>query len=255
MFKDLSNQKFNRLKVLYRVENDKHGKARWACVCDCGQNVIVIGSALIRGNTKSCGCLFKEVISSQKGRKVSTSVCRTQYGLDFITLKPIYIYKILNKINGKIYVGQTSRSLKIRWEEHWYKSKFYSEKPKPLYCAFRKYGIENFSISELGTANTQRWANYLEETWIKILDTTNKSKGYNLTANGRIYFSEEICLKISRALKGRVSPTKGKKLSEETKKKLSAAHTGKIVSKETREKLSQSKLGDKNPNWNPLLHA
>lgn len=46
--------------MLYRVENSRHGKARWRCRCDCGNEVDVISSCLKSGRTLSCGCLQKE---------------------------------------------------------------------------------------------------------------------------------------------------------------------------------------------------
>ncbi len=54
---------FGRLKVLERAENDKHGKARWLCLCGCGNQKIICSNNLIRGDTKSCGCLHKEIIT------------------------------------------------------------------------------------------------------------------------------------------------------------------------------------------------
>ena len=57
--KDITNQKFNRLKVLYR-NGSKGGKAVWHCICDCGNECDVIGQYLRNGHTKSCGCYQKE---------------------------------------------------------------------------------------------------------------------------------------------------------------------------------------------------
>lgn len=62
---DLTGQRFNRLTVLKRVENSRNGKSQWLCKCDCGNEVIVIGSHLKSGNTKSCGCLDKELIAKR----------------------------------------------------------------------------------------------------------------------------------------------------------------------------------------------
>ena len=58
-FIDLTGQKFGRLTVIKRAENDKWGQAQWLCECDCGSNkeVIVRGGALKSGGTQSCGCL------------------------------------------------------------------------------------------------------------------------------------------------------------------------------------------------------
>lgn len=58
--KDLMGQKFGRLTVLERVGSNIHGKALWKCKCDCGNYITVVGSSLLQGLTKSCGCLQKE---------------------------------------------------------------------------------------------------------------------------------------------------------------------------------------------------
>ena len=63
-FIDLTGQKFGRLTVLSRAEGrvEPSGKkrTRWACRCDCGNTCVVLGEALTRGATMSCGCLQKE---------------------------------------------------------------------------------------------------------------------------------------------------------------------------------------------------
>lgn len=57
---DLKGQRFGRLIVMDRVENNKFGKSQWLCRCDCGKNVIVNAGGLKSGNTKSCGCLKRD---------------------------------------------------------------------------------------------------------------------------------------------------------------------------------------------------
>ena len=65
---DLTGEKFGRLIVIKRnYPNGKYGHLKWLCKCDCGEERIVWGNNLIRGNTKSCGCLYKE--TSPKNRK------------------------------------------------------------------------------------------------------------------------------------------------------------------------------------------
>ena len=62
---DLIGQRFERLFVLERVEDEvdkksgKH-KTRWLCQCDCGNKKIIRGASLTSGRIKSCGCLHKE---------------------------------------------------------------------------------------------------------------------------------------------------------------------------------------------------
>lgn len=56
-FKDETGNKYGRLTVLERAENNKYGKAQWLCKCDCGSLHVVLGSSLRNGSTKSCGCI------------------------------------------------------------------------------------------------------------------------------------------------------------------------------------------------------
>lgn len=61
--KNLTGKKYNRLSVLELSESRDYGgskKRMWLCKCDCGNIFKVNTSAIIRGNTKSCGCLRDE---------------------------------------------------------------------------------------------------------------------------------------------------------------------------------------------------
>lgn len=60
-FKDLTGQKFGKLTVISFSHKDKNNRACWLCKCDCGnpEMIIVKGSYLSNGSTKSCGCLRK----------------------------------------------------------------------------------------------------------------------------------------------------------------------------------------------------
>lgn len=60
-----------------------------------------------------------------------------------------YIYKIINQVNGKIYVGQTRKTIDQRMNEHITASFSNSEKKDYnflLHKAIRKYGSSNFTI-------------------------------------------------------------------------------------------------------------
>ena len=92
------------------------------------------------------------------------------------------IYKITNKINNKIYIEKTCRSITIRWQEHCSKAnqkdKFY------FHNAISKYGKENFIVEEIERTNDENEINFLEQKWIKFYNSNNKNKGYNLTNGG-----------------------------------------------------------------------
>ena len=63
--KDLSNQKFGKLTALKTEKSEKNNRI-WLCQCECGKLVEVRANSLLSGNTKSCGCLKKEV-NAEKG--------------------------------------------------------------------------------------------------------------------------------------------------------------------------------------------
>lgn len=58
---NLTGMRVGWLTVVERVENDKHGQARWLCQCACGKRTVVLGASLRRGVTRSCGCLNREL--------------------------------------------------------------------------------------------------------------------------------------------------------------------------------------------------
>lgn len=91
-----------------------------------------------------------------------------------------FVYKITNKINGKIYIGQTIRSIRIRWNEHC-KDKYHCKK---LVKAISKYGKNNFKVDQIDKANSIEELNEKEIFWISVYKTTNRNIGYNIEIGG-----------------------------------------------------------------------
>ena len=62
---DLTNKKFGRLTVIEKdiEESKKQKRSYWRCQCECGNIKTIRGTSLTCGDTKSCGCLFKEISS------------------------------------------------------------------------------------------------------------------------------------------------------------------------------------------------
>lgn len=58
---DLTGQKFGRLLVVEESAIRSGGHLHWLCECECGKRIVVLGYNLKNGNTKSCGCLRKEL--------------------------------------------------------------------------------------------------------------------------------------------------------------------------------------------------
>lgn len=64
--KDLSGEKFNKLRVVELSHRDKSGKIHWTCLCDCGNITAVYGGHLKSERTKSCGCIKVELLQNTK---------------------------------------------------------------------------------------------------------------------------------------------------------------------------------------------
>lgn len=96
-------------------------------------------------------------------------------------MKKIGIYKITNKINNKVYIGQ-SKNISRRWREHkrHYKNKNNSS---VLYKAIRKYGLENFLFEIIELCDESK-LDELEIKYIANYKSNNKNYGYNLTEGG-----------------------------------------------------------------------
>lgn len=144
----------------------------------------------------------------------------------------MFIYKITNKVNGKIYIGLTSNTIKSRFSCHIRDSK---TAKKGIDAAIRKYGKENFIVEEIDTAHTIEELNSKEQYWIAFYNSTNNKIGYNQTLGGGgstgYHHDEETKYKCGNSFRGKhriVSKERaeyqrmimtGKKYSEETKQK------------------------------------
>lgn len=60
-FKDLTGQKFGKLTAIKRISPVGTKKVKWLCKCDCGNMVEVYSTYLLTGQTRSCGCLKREL--------------------------------------------------------------------------------------------------------------------------------------------------------------------------------------------------
>lgn len=93
-----------------------------------------------------------------------------------------YIYKVTNTVNGKMYIGQTKRTIDLRWKQHIYNS--FKDSPfdkGPFHLAIKKYGAEAFVVEEVEKCKNED-LNKRETFWIKHFDTFHN--GYNITTGG-----------------------------------------------------------------------
>lgn len=94
------------------------------------------------------------------------------------------IYKITNKINNKIYIGETTRNLNVRWNEHKHEALSNGHGYNyHIHNAMRKYGIDNFNIEIIDNCpDEERFK--LETKYIKEYNSTNPDIGYNTVVEG-----------------------------------------------------------------------
>lgn len=92
-----------------------------------------------------------------------------------------YIYLIENKINGKKYIGQTTRTIEERWKEHCKDSLKKRLEKRPLYNAINKYGSENFILCLVEEVE-ESLLSEREIYWINYYNTYKE--GYNATLGG-----------------------------------------------------------------------
>lgn len=147
------------------------------------------------------------------------------------------VYIHTNKINGKMYVGQTIHGDKP--EKRWGKDGVGYKMSPRFWSAICSYGWDNFKHEIIAYNLTIEESNHLEELLIAQLDTTNLDNGYNLKSGGENnVFSDESRKKMS-------DKHKGMTYSDETKRKLSEMRKGRVFSDEHKKKISEALKGIK----------
>ncbi len=107
-------------------------------------------------------------------------------------MKKHIIYRIINLINRKIYIGKTSMLLRKRWATHkahgkYWERYFPNKKPTYLYRAMGKYGVQNFEIRQIDEAKNYNHNKFLESFYIKYYNSHDPKYGYNLVIDGEKY--------------------------------------------------------------------
>ena len=126
----------------------------------------------------------------------------------------MWIYKITNIQNNKIYIGQTIRPIKDRFHRH-INDAMNNVLDTHFARAIRKYGKDNFIIEEIDIAQTQDELNKKEQYWIQYYNSVEE--GYNET--------------------DAISKSGGNTYQSKTEEEMETI----------KEKIRQTKLGAKNP--------
>ena len=172
----------------------------------------------------------------------------------------IGIYRIVNQLDGKCYIGQ-SDCMEKRFKNHkvaWRKNKSTS----PLYYAVQKDGIENFSFEVLEECDVDE-LDEREAFYICKFNSTNPQFGYNRRNGGGCADSEtrtkrkerlsasktgkQIAPPSKETLERRSATLKGMPKSDEWRGKMSEIMKGREITPEWREKISNSLKGNTIP--------
>lgn len=163
--------------------------------------------------------------------------------------KKYCVYQHTNKINGKVYIGQTCKPPKKRWNNGaGYK------RCTLFYHAIQKYGWDNFEHEILLENLTLKEANEEESKFIKYFKSNNPKYGYNIREGGsNSPLSQETKNKLSEIQKKRnfkISPEQRQAMIEGIRK--SPNMSGHKTSEETKEKLRKAMIGRTPTNFNDL---
>lgn len=162
------------------------------------------------------------------------------------------IYKVVNTVNNKVYIGQTARRFSVRQSEHLRQAQNRHRSCAYFHAAILKYGAENFKWEVVFETEDLQALDVKEIELIALYEAYGP-KGYNLCEGGssnRGYeHSEEVIEKRRNFRHSEESKEKmrqnnlGKIVSDATKEKLREANLGKTLSEETRAKISSSGKG------------
>lgn len=148
-----------------------------------------------------------------------TKIVNEQESLNTTTQIKSGIYKIVNKIDGKYYVG-SSKSIKKRWIEHKRRLINNDHHNDHLQNTFNKHGFDIFDFMIIESVDIKNLKD-IEQKYLDIAKT-EQDKCYNLnfeSTGGDL--SEYSKIKISNALKGR-------RLSQQTRDKISNSKGGSV---------------------------
>ena len=120
------------------------------------------------------------------------------------------VYLIVNRIDGKSYIGKTGKSLDRRWNEH---VRSINSSPKTrhgrnyFHRALRKYGVDQFDRCILADGLDVDGVNAMEIYYIALFNSNDPEFGYNCTIGGDGMIPNDVIReKIRRNRLGVVRP-------------------------------------------------
>lgn len=180
---DITGKKFNLLTAIERVENSSNGRARWKCLCDCGNITYVTAANLKNGAVKSCGCL-----RHRAGKNRTHGMSKSRLYLEWAGIKSRCFYSGAKKY--KYYGG---RGIKVC--DEWAKS----------FETFKDWALKNGYNDSLTIERIDVNGDYCPENckWITRKEQSNNTRrNVVITYNGKtqtlLEWVEELGLDYKR---------------------------------------------------------
>lgn len=155
-FKDISGNVYDRLTVLKFVGKNKHGHTLWMCKCICGKQVPnVPKGSLSTGNTRSCGCLERELTANRNFShgKAKTPLYRVYHGITTRCLNT-------KTPNYKNYGG---RGIECLWKSFEEFERDMGEEYYKLYKGPKTISIHRVDNDGNYSKENCRWTDYVEQ--------------------------------------------------------------------------------------------
>lgn len=161
----------------------------------------------------------------------------------------MYIYVITNKLNNKIYIGQTVNTVEERFNDHCRRNGTAIDR------AIHKYGRNNFDVETICEAKNIDELNELERYYIKLANSTNPKIGYNLCDGGGntsgYHHRNDSKKKMSQSrigmFSGEKNPFYGKHHSQAQKEKWSRERKGRKLTDEWKANVGKAQ-------WIPVIN-
>lgn len=180
---ELVGQRFGRFTVLERSNRTDGHTHWWICKCDCGNTKEVRGGSLLRGDTKSCGCLNREM-AKERGKAMLTK--HGWYGTRLYSIWHSMVDRCTNS-KARNYNDYGGRGITVceEWRNH-----------PEQFCEWSvKNGYDDsLSIDRIDTNGNYEPANC---QWISIeKQQQNKRNNINITLNGETHCLAEWARKL-----------------------------------------------------------
>ena len=162
----------------------------------------------------------------------------------------MFIYVITNKLNNKIYVGQTINTVEERFKDHCRRNNTAIDR------AIHKYGKENFEVETICEADSIEELNELERYYIWLANSTDPDIGYNLCKGGDntmgYHHREESKKKMTQSrigiFAGEKNPFYGKHHTKEQREKWSRERKGRKLTDEWKANVGKAQ-------WKPVVNV